>query len=93
MDAPVSVTGVTANPTSLSVEVGKTGTFTYAVQPDNATDKSVAVKSSDDTIATVSDKAGTVTVTGVKAGTGKVTGTTTDGSKTFEVTLTVTAPA
>lgn len=83
----VSVTGVTLNKTTASIEAGKTETLTATVAPANATDKSVMWESSDNTIATVSAIG---LVTGIKAGTVNITVKTTDGSKTANCTITVT---
>lgn len=88
----VAVTGVTATPTTLSGKVGGTGEITYAVAPENATDKTIkSVTSSDDAIATVVLKDGKATVTYVKAGTADITGTTNDGGNTAKTTVTITA--
>lgn len=89
-EATVAVTGVTIEPTTASIEVGKTTKLTATVAPDNATDKSVAYKSSDDTKATVASDG---TVTAVAVGTADITATTTDGAKTAVCTVTVTEAA
>ena len=83
----VAVIGVTVDPATASVEVGKTVVLTGTVAPDNATDKTIAWTSSDDTIATVADG----TVTGVKAGEATITATA--NGKTGTAKVTVTAPA
>lgn len=70
------VTGVTLDPTSLSLFTGDTATLTATVQPANATNKNVTWSTSDATVATVQDG----TVTAVAAGTATITVTTTDGS-------------
>lgn len=88
--ATVAVTGVTLTPATASVEVGKTTPLTAKVAPDNATNKAVTYKSSDEAKATVDAKG---VVTGVAAGTADITVTTTDGSKTAKSTITVTAAA
>lgn len=77
------------SPTTVSVEVGKTAQLNAVVAPNNATEKTVTYKVADTTVATV-DASGKVTA--VKAGSTKVTGTTQDGSKTSDVTITVTDP-
>ena len=51
----VTVTSITLDKTSLSMQVGETETITATVNPDNATDKSVTWGSSDVSVATVSD--------------------------------------
>ena len=84
----VSVAEVTLNKTTLSLEVSKSETLTANVKPDNAANKAVTWKSSDATIASV-DASGKVTA--VKAGTATITATTTDGGKTANCTVTVTA--
>ena len=55
----VTVTSITLDKTSLSMQVGETETITATVNPDNASDKSVVWGSSDVSVATVSD--GTIT--------------------------------
>ncbi|WP_055679872.1 Ig-like domain-containing protein [Secundilactobacillus kimchicus] len=85
----VAVTKITLDPATASVEAGKTVALTAKVEPDNATDKTVAWTSSDDKIATVKDG----TVTGVVAGEATITGTSADGKVTGTATVTVTAPA
>ena len=84
----VSVTGVSLNKTSLSLEEGGTETLTATVAPSDATNKAVSWKSSDSGVATV-DSNGKVTA--VKAGSTTITITTTDGSKTATCSVTVTA--
>jgi len=87
---PVAVTGVTMNPTSVSIEAGQTSQLTATVSPTNADDSSVTWSSSNTAVATV-DANGLVTA--VSAGTATITVTTTDGSKTATCAVTVTAPA
>ncbi|AZV56066.1 Ig-like domain-containing protein [Clostridium sp. AWRP] len=72
-----SSTSITMDKTTDSLQVGKTDTLTATITPDNATNKNVAWKSSDESIATV-DQTGKVTA--VKEGTATITATTTDGS-------------
>lgn len=86
--ATVAVTGVTLNPTTLELEVEKTGTVAATVAPDNATDKTVTWSSDKTDIATV-DANGKVTA--VKEGTANITVTTKDGSKTATCVVTVKA--
>lgn len=83
---------VEVKPTSIEVsgenqvEVGKEVTLTAVVKPDNATNKAVTWKSSDETVATVA--AGKVK--GVKAGTATITVTASADAavvKTFEITV------
>jgi len=74
---------------ALELERGKSGTLTATVQPSNATNKSVAWKSSNTAVATVSNG----TVTAVGAGTATITATTADGSYTATCVVTVTESA
>ena len=74
----VSVTGVTLNKTSTSIQVGGTETLTATVSPKDAANKKVTWKSSNAAIASVDAKA-TITVT------------TEDGSKTATCKVTVKA--
>ena len=82
----VSVTGITLDKTTASVEVGKTVTLTATVAPSNASNKTVTWTSSDEKIATVKDGV----VIGVAEGTVTITATTSDGKKTATATITVT---
>ena len=84
--APVLVTGISLNNSNLSLYTGKTATLTATVTPENATNKAVTWKSSDDTIATVDNNG---KVTAVKEGTATITATATDGSGVY-ATCTVT---
>jgi uncharacterized protein YjdB len=76
--SPVAVTGVTLTPTTLSMAVGGSKTFTANVLPANATNKTVTWESNAPGVATVEDG----TVTGVAVGTATITVTTEDGGKT-----------
>ena len=87
---PISVTGVTLDKTTLSLDTGKTGQLTAKVAPSNATNKAVTFSSSDTAIATVGK---TGKVTAIKAGKANITVKTADRAKTAECALTVTAPA
>jgi uncharacterized protein YjdB len=82
----VSVTGVTLDKTSTTVEVGGTDKLTAAVAPSNATDQGLIWSSSDESVAAV-DQNGIVT--GVKVGTATITVKTKDGNKTDSCTVTV----
>lgn len=62
--ATVPATGIELDQTSLTLTVGQNATLQATVKPDNATDKTVTWRSSDETKATVSNG----TVTGVAAG-------------------------
>lgn len=85
----IGVTGVTVSPTSLSLEVGDTGTVTATVSPSTATNKTVTWTSSNPAVASVSNGI----VTAKTAGTTTITATTQDGSFTATCTVQVTTPA
>lgn len=85
----IAVTGVTVSPTSLSLEVGNTGTVTATVSPFTATNKTVTWTSSAPTIASVSNGI----VTAKAAGSATITATTQDGSFRATCTVQVTTPA
>ena len=80
------VTGVTLDPTSLSLFTGDTATLTATVQPSNATNQNVTWQSDNANVATV--EGGTVTAVG--AGETDITVTTEDGGKTATCHVTVT---
>ncbi|HJA94989.1 MAG TPA: Ig-like domain-containing protein [Firmicutes bacterium] len=61
--AVVAADGITLNVSALSLEVGKTGTLTATVTPDNATDKTVTWTTDNAEVATVEN--GTVTAVAV----------------------------
>ena len=82
----VSVTGVTLNKTSLTLNKGASETLTATVSPSNATNKSVTWSSSNTSVATV-DSNGKVTA--VSAGSTTVTVKTNDGGKTATCAVTV----
>ena len=86
--APVSVTGVTLNKNSTSIEVGGTETLTATVAPNDATNKSVTWSTSAPGVATVSDGV----VTAVSKGSATITVTTADGGYSATCAVTVTAP-
>ncbi len=79
----IAVTGVTLDKTTLSLTEGETATLTATIAPDNATDKTMAWTSSDETIATVKDGV----VTAVKAGTATITVTASGKTATCAVTV------
>lgn len=83
----VPVTGVTLDPSSITLDAGETATLTATVAP--AANKGVAWESSDDTIATVKDGV----VTAVKPGNATITVTTDDGDFTGKCSVTVQQPA
>lgn len=86
---PIAVTGVTVNPTSLSLDTGATDNITATVTPANATNKSVTWQSDNTDVATVN---GSGVVTAVSAGSATITVTTADGAKTATCEVTVTDP-
>ena len=73
----ILATGISLDKTSLTMKKDETSPLTAAIVPDNATNKNVIWKSSDDSIAKV-DQTGKVTA--VKEGTATITATTQDGS-------------
>ena len=89
--APVAATGVSVDPATLEIEVGKTGNVTANIEPENATNKNVTFSSADDTVATVNATTGVVT--GVAAGSTTITATTEDGNFTDTCAVTVVAAA
>lgn len=82
----VTVTGVTLDKATLTLTEGDNAQLKATVAPDNAINKSVSWKSSDDMVATVSSDG---EVTAVKAGTATITVTTEDGGKTATCVVTV----
>lgn len=92
-DAPpvVNVTGLTVIPADATVNVGATTALTFTVKPDDATDKSVRIATSDPAIATLIQADNVATVKGVKAGTVKIIGMTSDGNLTAIADITVQA--
>lgn len=84
------VTKITFNEKEVSVNVNESAYVTWSIQPSNATNPAVTLKSSNEKIAIV-DQNGYVI--GVKRGTCKITATSTDGSnKTASVTVKVVQP-
>ncbi len=81
----VSVTGVSVNPTTATIDAGNTQQLTATVEPTNATNQNVTWSTSDSNIATV-DADGLVT--GIAPGTATITVTTEDGN--FSATCLVT---
>lgn len=80
----IEPTGITLDPSKLTIKVGKTAALTPTIEPADATNKNVTWSSSDETVATVSDGV----VTGVKAGTATITAKTANGM-TANATVTV----
>ena len=84
--ATVSVTGVTLDENTISVEEGSDATLTATIAPSNATNQNVTWSTSDASVATVSGGI----VTGVKEGSATITVTTSDGGYTATCSVTVT---
>ena len=88
-DKVVSVTGVSLNESSITLDVGGSKTLAATVTPENATNKKVRWTSDNETVATVSEDG---VVTAVAGGTAVITATTHDGLFTASCTVTVNAP-
>ena len=87
------VTGISVNPTSVSIAEGKSVTVTATVTPSNATYKDVEWSSSDPNVATVGYDG---EITGINAGICKVYATSSDGNEVVgvcKVTVKETVPA
>lgn len=82
----VPVSSITLDKTTLSLAVGETATLAATVKPDDATDKTVAWSSSDESVASVDNGK----VTALKSG--KATITAKSGGKTAECAVTVAVP-
>lgn len=80
----VEVTSVTLNKSTDTLKVGETLSLTATVKPDNATDKTVTWKSSDTSIATVTNGV----VKAIKEGTVTITASAGDKSATCKITVT-----
>ena len=79
----VPVIGITLEPTSASIEVGKTAQLTATVSPSDATDATVTWSSSKESVATVKNGE----VTAVAEGTATITATAGGKSATCAVTV------
>ena len=88
-DKVISVTGVSLDESSITLDVGGSKTLAATVTPDNATNKKVRWSSDNETVATVSEDG---VVTAVAGGTAVITATTHDGLFTATCTVTVNAP-
>ena len=75
---PITVTGVTLSPTSITLVEGESQDLTATITPSNAENQKVRWSSSDASVATVTDGK----VTALKAGNATITVTTEDGGKT-----------
>ncbi|MBR5956061.1 MAG: Ig-like domain-containing protein [Bacteroidales bacterium] len=76
VDKTVAVTGITLDKTTLTLTEGDQATLTATVAPENASDKSISWKSSDEKVATVTDGV----VKALSGGTATITVTAKDGS-------------
>lgn len=85
MPTTIAVTDIKINENITNMEEGESQKLTATVTPDNATDKNITWKSSDESIATVST---TGEVTAKKYGTVDITATSTDG-KTSTIKINV----
>lgn len=85
-DPTVSVTGVTLDKATVTLDINQSITLAATVAPENATNKAVTWTSDKTDIATV-DASGKVTA--VAAGTANITVTTQDGGKTATCVVTV----
>ena len=83
----VKVTGITVNPTSLSLVEGETGSLTATVSPSDADDKTVIWDSSDKSVASVENGK----VTALKAGSANITVKSVDGGFTASCSVSVSA--
>ena len=81
----VPVTGITLSPQTLVLEQYTTGKITATISPSGATDKSVTWKSSNTSVATVSDG----NVQALTPGTAEITATTVDGGYSATCSVTV----
>ncbi len=86
-DKPTPVEGVSFAEATVSIAKGSTKQLVYKISPLTATNQKVSWKSSDATVASVSE---TGLVTANAAGTATITVTTEDGKKTATCTVTVT---
>jgi len=85
----VPVTGVSISQERANVAIGETLTLTATVEPEKASDQTVAWSSSNESVAKV-DKDGVVT--GLSRGTATIKATTNDGAYTAECEVKVSAP-
>ena len=84
--APVVVTSVSVSPSTAKINVGQSTSLSVSVLPSTATNKTVSWKSSNTSVATVTNGV----VKGVAVGTATITATSTDGSnKSSSATITV----
>ena len=86
-NVPITVTGVTLSPTSITLVEGESQSLTAVISPSNAENQQVRWSSSDASVATVANGK----VTAIKAGNATITVTTEDGGKTATCAVKVTA--
>jgi uncharacterized protein YjdB len=86
----VAVTGVTLQPTSLTIAAGADQALAAAIEPPSATNKAVTWDSSNKAVATVIGTGPSVQVRGVAPGSSTITVTTVDGGKKAECPVHVT---
>ena len=85
-DRSIIVTGISLEPTTLTLVQGETETLTAIVQPIDATNQSITWTSENQEVATVDDEGH---VTAITPGTALITATTREGGKTANCTVTV----
>jgi len=86
VEEAISVTGVILDPPAATLLVGETMTLDAAVEPAEATNKTVTWSTDDDQVATINS---TGELTAVAPGTATITATTVDGKFTATCTVTV----
>lgn len=84
----INVESISLSDTNKTLQVGDTTSLVATIKPTNATNQNVTWISSDEKVATVSEKG---VITAVKEGTATITVTTADGKKTATCKITVTA--
>ena len=84
----VAVTGIEVTPTTVELKPGDTQVLTVSVLPENATDKTYTLSSSDESVATVTDDV----VTAVADGSAVITAVTADGDHKASVIVKVATP-
>ena len=83
----ISVSAVTLNPTSVTINEGETVNITATISPSNASNQKVIWSSSDAHVASVSDGK----VTGISKGSATITATADDNGKTAQCSVSVNA--
>ena len=84
---PIKVTGISINPTTLTLTEGDTQTLTASITPSNADVQGVSWSTNNSSVATVDNGK----VTAIKAGSATITVTSIDGGKTATCEVTVNA--